>query len=179
VLLRILSMPSFPMGHKRQTTVRVLRIHQLETKMVDTHDTNSANEDRAKRTHRVDVQAVRYGARGPVYRILHAGEVLLEGCRCPLFVACRALLAKGITGGRVELWRSGKAFWDLAVDITVGAKLTVVETETEGPRLGKWSVPSLDAISRLRHRARTATDADPVPWPTVGETPILDAEPAS
>jgi len=150
----------------------VLRIHHLETKMVDTHDTNSANEDRAKRTHRVDVQAVRYGARGPVYRILHAGEVLLEGCRCPLFEACRALLAKGITGGRVELWRSGKASWDLAVDITVGAKLTVVETETEGPRLGKWSVPSLDAISRLRHRARTARDADPVPWPTLGETPI-------
>jgi len=136
-------------------------------------DIDDAKEDQTERlTHRVDARVIRYGLRGPVYRILHAGEVLLEGCRCPLFEACRALLAKGITGGRVELWRSGEASWALAVDITVGAKLTVVETETEGPRLGKWSVPSLDAISRLRHRARTARDADPVPWPTLGETPI-------
>jgi hypothetical protein len=143
-------------------------------------DVDDAKEDRTQqRTYRVDVQVVRYGARGPVYRVRYADEVLIDGCRCPLLDSCRALLAKGINRGRVELWRSGKASWDLAVDITVGAKLTVVETETEGPRLGKWSVPSLDAISRLRHRARTATDADPVPWPTLDETPILDAEPAT
>src|SRR5262249_29506705 len=93
-----------------------------------------ANPGRTQQhTHRIDVQIIRYGVRGPVYRVLHAGEVLLEGCRCPLFEACRALLAKGITVGRLELWRSGMASWDLAVDVTVGAKLSVVETETEGP----------------------------------------------
>jgi hypothetical protein len=129
------------------------------------------------RTHRIAVEVTGYGSRGPIYRVLHGGEVLLEGCRCPLFEACRALLAKGITG-RLELRRSGKASWDVAVDIAVGAKLTVIETETEGPRLGKWSVPSPDAISRLRRRARTATNGFPVHLPTPEQMPLLDAEPA-
>jgi hypothetical protein len=40
--------------------------------------------DRAQQpTLRIGVEVIRYGARGPVYRVTYAGKVLLEGCRCP------------------------------------------------------------------------------------------------
>jgi len=41
---------------------------------------------------------------GRRYRVSHAGEVLVEGRRNPIFDACRFLLAREITG-RLEVWR--------------------------------------------------------------------------
>jgi hypothetical protein len=129
-----------------------------------------------RRTHRIAVEVTGYGGRGPIYRVTHPGEVLLEGCRCPVFEPCRALLARGIIG-RLELWRAGKASWDLAVDIEVGAGFTIIETDTQSLRLAKWVPAHPEAISRLRHRARTATNVSPVLHPFPEQTPILDAEP--
>ena len=137
-----------------------------------------ANPDRTQQhRHRIDVQVVRYGVRGPVYRVKYADEVLISACRCPLLDSCRALLARGITG-RLELWRVGKATFDVACEVQVGAQYTVVESETESVRLARWSPAPWNAVSRRSIEARTATDADPVPWPTPGEAPILDVEPA-
>jgi hypothetical protein len=128
--------------------------------MADTYDTTDANADR---THRIDVQVIRYGVRGPLYRVVHAdGEALIESCRCPLHDSCRALLALGITG-RLELWRAGKAMFDAACDIQVGAQYTIMESETESVRLVRWSPSPWNAISHRSVEARTATDADPVP----------------
>jgi hypothetical protein len=130
-----------------------------------------------RRTHRVGAQVVRYGARGPVYCVRYADEILIGTCRCPLFDSCRALLARGITG-RLELWRAGKATFDVACDVQVGAQYTVLESETESVRLGRWSPAPWNAVSQGSIEATTATDVAPVPWPTPDETPILEAEPA-
>jgi hypothetical protein len=145
----------------------------------NTHESAAdANPERTQKlTHRIEVHVIHYGGRGPVYRVMYAGEVLIEACRCPLLDSCRALLAQGITG-RLELWRAGKATFDAACDVQVGGQYTVIESETESARLVRWSPPPWNAVSRRGVEARTATDADPVPWPTPSETPILNVEPA-
>jgi hypothetical protein len=75
-----------------------------------------ANPDRTQQhTHRIDVRIMRYGVRGPVYRVLYADEVLLEHWN-PEFEACRALLARGITG-KLETWRPGGSFPAQILDI--------------------------------------------------------------
>jgi hypothetical protein len=58
------------------------------------HDTvtETAGRGAQQPTLRIEVQIVRYGARGPVYRVTYAGKVLIKACRCPLFDSCRALL---------------------------------------------------------------------------------------
>jgi hypothetical protein len=128
--------------------------------------------------HRIDVTVVKYGERGPVYRVMYAGEVLRARARCPLFEACRALLAKGITG-RLELWRPGKTTFDVACDVEVGAQHTIIETAEVSLRLAKWAPVSPEAICRLRHRVLAATDPSQVlPLPTPEEqTPEFDEEP--
>jgi hypothetical protein len=132
--------------------------------MVETHDTTDAKKDRTQQhTHRVDVQVVRYGARGPIYRVRYADDVLISACRCPLLDSCRTLLARGVTG-RVELWRAGKSTFDVACDVQVGAQYTVVESETESLRLVRWFPAPWNAVSRRSIEVTTATDADPVPW---------------
>jgi hypothetical protein len=89
--------------------------------------------------HRIEAQITSYGSRGPVYRVMHAGQVLLARSRCPLLDACRALL---------ELWRPGNRSFDAAVDIEVGAQWTILETETESLRLVRWTPSPWNALSR-------------------------------
>jgi hypothetical protein len=125
--------------------------------------------------HRIEAQVICYGGRGPVYRVTYAGEVLIKACRCPLFDACRALLARGMTG-RLELWCPGKATFDAACDVQVGARHTIAESETRSLQLAPWS--SWDAVCRATVEPRTATDVSPVPKPHPDQTPILDVEPA-
>jgi zinc-finger of acetyl-transferase ESCO len=100
-------------------------------------------------THRVDVTVIKYGGRGPVYRVMHAGEVLIAKCHCPLFYACRALLARGITG-RLELWRAGRGSFDGACDITTGAQWGIKETKTKSIHLVLWSRPTPIPPWRMR-----------------------------
>ena len=52
------------------------------------------------------------------------GEVLAEGCLTPALDACRALLARGITG-RFETWREGVSYACMRGDIEKAAKLNV------------------------------------------------------
>jgi hypothetical protein len=74
---------------------------------------------------------------GQRYRVTHAGEVLSESTWNPEFEACRALLERGITG-KLQVWRPGKAYWGMQLDIERGAGLTVRETEEEGPYIARW-----------------------------------------
>jgi hypothetical protein len=83
------------------------------------------------------VEVVGLGERGHRYRVTYGGGVLIASCRVPEFDACRALLALGITG-KLEMWRPGKEWPDMQLDIEAGAKLTVIENENEGPRFGLW-----------------------------------------
>jgi hypothetical protein len=82
---------------------------------------------------------------GQRYRLTYAGETIVEGRRNPVFDACRALLARGITG-RLEVWRGGKASADMQLDIELGAGLAIRETATESLRVVPWR-PHPDAIS--------------------------------
>jgi hypothetical protein len=70
-----------------------------------------AEADRAQlkalRLTRVELEPIGLTEHGRRYRVTYAGETLVEGRRNPIFDACRALLARGITG-RLEVWRRGK-----------------------------------------------------------------------
>ena len=87
-------------------------------------------------TH-ITIEPVSIGQRGQRYRVTHAERVLIESTREPLFDACRALLARGLTG-RLEMWRQGKAHPDMSTDIERGAALTVAEIAESGPEFRPW-----------------------------------------
>jgi hypothetical protein len=69
--------------------------------------------------------------------VTYAGETLVEGRRNPIFDACRALLAWGITG-RLEVWRRGRTSADMQLDIERGARFAIRETTTLSLRLVPW-----------------------------------------
>lgn len=66
------------------------------------------------------------------------GAVLIEDTWNPEFEACRALVTRGITG-RLEVWRADKPYPCLIFpDIEEGARWTVEESDTVGPRIVRW-----------------------------------------
>src|SRR5262249_3849430 len=78
------------------------------------------------------------GDKGQYYRVHYEGGVLIDETWNPEFEACRALLARGVTG-RLEVWRAGKDYPDMLVrDIAKAAEWTVVENEQHGPRFARW-----------------------------------------
>ena len=98
----------------------------------------AAPRDRpAVTAHRIDIEVVGLGERGHRYRVTYEGRTLIASCRVPGLDACRALLALGITG-RLEMWRPGKPWPDMQLDIEGAAKWTVLENEDEVPRLVPW-----------------------------------------
>jgi hypothetical protein len=89
---------------------------------------------------------------------------LVEGRRNPIFDACRALLARGITG-RLEVWRPGKQSCDTQLNIECGALFAIRETAKESLRLIpgiRGGVPTtqtkmaffIAAVSRRRSNCR-------------------------
>ena len=60
-------------------------------------------QEKALRSTRVELEPIGVTEHGQRYRVMYAGEVLAEGRRNPIFDACRALLARSITG-RLEVW---------------------------------------------------------------------------
>jgi hypothetical protein len=119
------------------------------------------------RWYRITIEPVSLGERGRRYRVTYGGSILIEGSRVPVLDACRALLALGITG-RLEVWRPGKAWPDMQLEIEAGAKLTVIETEKEGPRFGWWrpfSDAAQDAVSSCTVSPQTRAGEIPVREP--------------
>jgi len=113
--------------------------------------------------HRITIEPVSLGERGHRYRVTYAGSILIESCRVPALDACRALLALGIAG-KLETWRTGKAWPDMQLDIEAGAKLTVIETDKEGPRFALWrpfSDPAQDAVSSCTASPQTRANEIP------------------
>jgi hypothetical protein len=86
-------------------------------------------QQKALRSTRVELEPIGVTEHVQRYRVMYAGEVLAEGRRNPIFDACRALLARGITG-RLEVWRRGKTSADMQLDIEKGAGLMIRETAT-------------------------------------------------
>ena len=58
--------------------------------------------------HRITIEPTEIrGERGQRYRVHYGDAVLIEDTWNPEFEACRALVARGITG-RLDVWRAGK-----------------------------------------------------------------------
>jgi hypothetical protein len=111
-------------------------------------------QQKALRSTRVELEPIGLTEQGQRYRVTYHGETLVEGRRNPIFDACRALLARGITG-RLEVWRRGKTSADMQLDIERGAGLAICETATESLRVVPWrpwrarpDITSQDAVSR-------------------------------
>jgi hypothetical protein len=63
------------------------------------------------KTHRIVIEPTTIRSeRGQHYRFHFEDAVLIEETWNPEFQACRALVARGITG-RLETWRAGKEWW--------------------------------------------------------------------
>src|SRR5215471_9370816 len=86
-----------------------------------------ADRDQQK-AHRIYVEPTTIrGERGQHYRVHYEGAVLIEDTWNPEFEACRALLARGVSG-RLEVWRVGRDHPDMLVpDIARAAEWTVEE----------------------------------------------------
>ena len=117
----------------------------------------------------VELEPIALTEHGRRYRVSYAGEVLVEGRRNPIFEACRALLARGITG-RLEVWRKGKTSADMRLDIERGALFAIKETARESLRLIPWhpwwlnpDASSPNAVLYRGVQPPAATDKIPVP----------------
>src|SRR5262245_13975124 len=87
------------------------------------------------------------GERGQYYRVHFQDAVLIDETWNPEFEACRALLARGVTGP-AEVWRYGKDHPDMLIrDIAKAAEWTVEENEKHGPRFVRWR-PRPEGTSR-------------------------------
>jgi hypothetical protein len=104
----------------------------------------------ATRVHRIDIAFHRYGPKGTYYRVAYCGETLIESAREPVYSSCRVLVARGLTGC-LEVWFGKPYPIGIVRDIAKGAKLTIVETETEGPRLARYR-PHPHALARGQER---------------------------
>jgi hypothetical protein len=77
----------------------------------------------------------------PRYRVLYAGEVLVDDCERPECEACRALFARGITG-RIQFQLKGCAP-GLTMDVEAGAR----QTSSDIPDRGRGA--QLDTYSSI------------------------------
>lgn len=76
------------------------------------------------------------GARGARYLVEYEVFHLIESHH-PGFDACRALLALGVTG-TIEFWHADASYPAMRIDIERGSKLTVIENDRTGPKIGGW-----------------------------------------
>ena len=116
---------------------------------------------------RVEIERTNLTENGQRYRVMYAGEILAEGRLNPIFDACRALLARGITG-RLEVWRRGKISADMQLDIAKGAALAMEESDKKSIRLRRWvPMPVLRALGEATAAISRA--------PVLGTQPIKTA----
>jgi hypothetical protein len=98
---------------------------------------DDAQEPKKDVEHRIDIEPTHYTSTGPRYRVTYLGETIVEGARTPLFDACRALRARGVTG-KLAMYSRGGTVARAKVDIEEGAELTIIENAKEGPRLARY-----------------------------------------
>jgi hypothetical protein len=126
-------------------------------------------------THRVEITPIGLGSRGQRYSVTYRGAMLVENTRTPAFAACRALLARGITG-RLEVWRRGKTSGDMQVDIETGAGLTISETDTHGLQVVPWQPFARHPVERsafVRHPSAGGDLASAPSFPRPAKSHVL------
>jgi hypothetical protein len=104
-------------------------------------DAPEAQPDLRPDNHRIGIAFRKYGPKGTYYRVSYRGKALIESTREPVYSACRALVAMGLKG-RLEVWGGEPYPRGIVRDIKKGAKLTVVEKDTIGPRLARYRPPA-------------------------------------
>jgi hypothetical protein len=101
-------------------------------------------------TNRIYIEPTSIRAeRGQRYRVHFQGAVLIDETWNPEFEACRALLARGVSG-RLEVWRPRGSFPGLILDIAKAARLNVEESATVGARIVPWVPFAMGAGSETR-----------------------------
>jgi hypothetical protein len=87
--------------------------------------------------HRVELELTHYAGTRARYRVTYLGKTLIKSARDPEFEACRALLAKGITGTLVT-YSPGSSVPCMRIDIAKGAQLMTIDNAEDGPRIGRY-----------------------------------------
>lgn len=85
---------------------------------------------------KIEIEPTSRGNRGQRYRVTYQGDTLCES-RNPELDACRALLARGVTG-TLEVWHRGATHAASRIDIAEGAKWTITEADRAGLMLVTW-----------------------------------------
>jgi len=88
--------------------------------------------------HEVLLSRLHVTSTGPRYSVSYNGEVIVSSSRDPERDACRALMARGITGQMRTRWQ-GSQHWAMAMDIEWGAARRTEENGGTGPRTAPWS----------------------------------------
>jgi hypothetical protein len=81
----------------------------------------------------VIIQPTKLGSRGQLYSVSFEGQTLIPQTRTPGYDACRALLAKGVTG-RLDVYRGDSLAFSIPAE---GAKWTITEDD-RGIRRTRW-----------------------------------------
>jgi hypothetical protein len=87
--------------------------------------------------HRVELELTHYAGTRARYRVTYLGKTLIESARDPEFEACRALLARGVTGTLVT-YNPGSSVARMRIDIAKGAQLMTIDNAEVGPRVGRY-----------------------------------------
>jgi hypothetical protein len=111
--------------------------------------------------HRVLIEPTHRSRSRQFYRATLDGEELVARSWSPMFAACRALKARGLSG-RVEFFRAGVPHPCAIVrDLVQGAELRIHDDECQGPILKKWQPSRKDNIVSLSTpSAKSAAFAD-------------------
>lgn len=119
--------------HPEDTAIADSPDRKLVAKLAE----NASQRQDADLQHRIDIECKRYTSTGARYCLTYLGKVLIESARDPEFEACRALLARGVSG-TLAIFSRGCSAPRARVDIEKGAKRTTVENATKAPRTGNY-----------------------------------------
>lgn len=88
--------------------------------------------------HRIEIKRTHWTSSGARFEVTHNGKTLIESSRDPEHDACRALLAKGLTG-TLETYHPGGTVARMRLDIERGAKLGINESAKTNIKTVRWS----------------------------------------
>lgn len=91
----------------------------------------------AKQQSTVSNWSSHYAGTRARFRVTYLGKTLFESARDPEFEACRALLARGVTGTLVT-YSPGSSVPRMRIDIAKGAQLMTIDNAEDGPRIGRY-----------------------------------------
>jgi hypothetical protein len=106
-------------------------------------------------TQTINIEVTTINHKDQYYRVWYQDQILIERSRVPEYDACRALLARGITG-RLSTYM-GNEYPHLILDIEKAAKWTIREDEHWPPTLVRYRArPEAANDNGVSHDAEAA-----------------------